>query len=85
MTEKPAPTPKWWKNTFFWIALILFVVGVLGLPMLGGDRLIRDPGQEPETHLWAIYFGAALVMVVNGLLSHGQTVRAFRESQEVES
>lgn len=75
--EKPKTKPSWIKNTYFWLAAILVVIGILGLT--GGDALIRDPGQKRETSLWLLYFGAAIIMGVNGLLSHNQTVRDYEE------
>lgn len=81
MADKPTPKPNWIKNTYFWIAAILFVLGVIGLPMLGGDSAIRDPGQRREDNLYLIYFGAALVMLVNGALSHAQTVQHYKEAE----
>ena len=79
MADKPLPKPAWYKNTYFWIALILFIVGVGGL--VGGDHAIRDPGQRKEGGLAWLYFGAAVVMLVNGYISHGQTVQQYRESE----
>ncbi len=76
--------PAWYKNTYFWIALILFIVGIAGL--IGGDHAIRDPGQRKEGGLAFIYFGAAAVMLVNGYISHGQTVQLYNETEgETES
>lgn len=72
--------PVWYKNTYFWIAGILFILGVIGLPFLGGDAAIRDPGQKREGFLWLIYFVAALVMLVNGIISHRQTLQHFEEA-----
>ncbi len=82
MSEKspsPAAPPRWFKNTYFWIAAILTILGIVGLPFLGGDRAIRDPGQKPENHLALLYFGAAAVMFVNGWMSHRFTVRQYEE------
>jgi hypothetical protein len=73
-------TPKWWKNTFFWIAAVLFIIGVLGLPFLGGDQAIRDPGQTPESNLYFVYFGACIITLINGLISHKLTVQQYLES-----
>lgn len=81
VSEKPLPKPAWWKNTYFWIALILFVVGVVGLPFVAGEKAIRDPGQRDEGGLVWIYWGGAVVMLVNGLLSHRQTVLHYQEQQ----
>ena len=78
--EKSPSKPSWLKNTYFWIAAILFVVGILGLPFLGGDAAIRDPGQRREGGLAWLYFGAAAVMLVNGLISHAQTMQHYKET-----
>jgi hypothetical protein len=78
VSGKVPPKPKWWKNTYFWIAGILVVVGVIGL--VSGDEVIRDPGQADEQFLALIYFVGALVMLVNGWLSHSQTVQHYREA-----
>jgi len=76
--SRTPPVPTWWKNTYFWIAAILFVVGVVGL--IKGPDAIRDPGQKREDHLVVlIYFSGAVLMLVNGLLSHRQTVQHYRE------
>lgn len=78
------PKPAWQKNTFFWIAAILFVVGVIGLPMVKGDAGIRDPGQKKESGLAFMYFGAAVLMFVNGWMSHKQTVQHYEEHLALE-
>jgi len=78
--EKPLPKPSWVKNTYFWIAGILFLLGIIGLPFLGGDGAIRDPGQKRESWLFLLYFAAAAVMLVNGYLSHQQTVQHYQET-----
>jgi hypothetical protein len=81
VADKSASKPNWIKNTYFWIAAILFALGVYGLPFLAGDAAIRDPGQRREDHLYLIYFGAALVMLLNGVISHSQTVQHYRETE----
>lgn len=81
--EKPLPKPVWYKNTYFWIAGILFLLGVFGLPFLGGDSAIRDPGQKKEGWLFLLYFGAAAVMLVNGYISHQQTVQHYDETVDL--
>lgn len=85
MSAKKIAKPAWWKNTYFWIAAILFIVGIIGLPFLAGERAIRDPGQRDESGLVFIYWGGALVMLVNGLLSHRQTVLQYTEEQDGEA
>jgi len=80
--EKKLPVPKWWKNTYFAIAAVLLVVGICGLPFIGGERAIRDPGQQPDSGLVIIYWVAAVVMLVNGVISHRATVQHYREQVE---
>lgn len=84
MSAKKLPKPAAWKNTYFWIAAILFVLAIVGLPFFGGDQAIRDPGQSAEPGLMWIYFGSAVVMFVNGLISHSQTVQHYQEALEDE-
>ena len=78
--EKPLSTPAAWKNTYFWIAGILVLVALVGL--LTGQDSIRDPGQRDENGLVLIYLVAAVVMVVNGLMSHRHTVQLWEEAQD---
>jgi hypothetical protein len=82
VSQKPLQKPAWWKNTYFWIAMILFVLGIFGLPFIGGDSAIRDPGQKREGGLALLYFGAAIVMWLNGYMSHRQTVQHYEEVKE---
>lgn len=79
MSKKPPAPPRWWKNTYFWIAGILVVIGTAGL--IAGSSAVRDPGQRPESNLPLIYFGAAVVMFLNGYLSHKLTVQHYDEQQ----
>jgi hypothetical protein len=79
VSSKKLPKPAWWKNTYFWISGILLILAIVGLPFLGGDRSIRDPGQKREGMLWLLYLGAAAIMFVNGWLSHRQTVQYYNE------
>ncbi len=72
----------WWKNTFFWIAAALLVLGIFGA--IKGEEVIRDPGQVRETGIVWIYIGAAAVMLVNGFLTHRQAVQQYREQEGVE-
>lgn len=78
--KKTVPKPAWIKNTYFWIAIVLFLLAIVGL--VGGDAPIRDPGQKRESNLWLIYLGSAVVMLVGGILSHRQTVQAYEEESE---
>jgi hypothetical protein len=79
VAEKKVSKPAWFKNTYFWIAGILFILSVVGLPFLGGDAAIRDPGQKRENGLALLYFVGAVIMLVNGWLSHRQTVQHYNE------
>lgn len=82
MREKKLPKPVWYKNTYFWISGILFIIGIAGLPFLAGTEAIRDPGQRRESGLAWIYFGGSILMLVNGWLSHRQTVLHYQEVAE---
>jgi hypothetical protein len=82
VSKKPILKPAAWKNTYFWIAGMLALLAVVGL--IGGDSVIRDPGQRKESTLWIIYLGASVVMAINGFLSHRQTVQAYSEALENE-
>jgi hypothetical protein len=80
VSEKRPVTPtknSWMKNTYFWIAAVLFILGIVGL--VGKDAIIRDPGQRHENNLWAIYLVASVVMLVNGLISHKIWLSSFTE------
>jgi len=74
--------PVWYKNTYFWLAGILFILGIIGVPGLGGDNAIRDPGQKQESGLYRLYFVASAIMFVNGYISHKQTVQLFEEENQ---
>lgn len=80
VSEKKTSRPAWYKNTYFWIAGILLILGLLGLVM--GDNVIRDPGQKRESGLALMYFAAAVIMFLNGWLSHRQTVQHYKETLE---
>ncbi len=82
MREKKLPRPAWYKNTYFWIGGILFLIGIAGLPLLAGPEAIRDPGQRREGGLAWIYFGGSILMLVNGWLSHRQTIQHYHEVME---
>ena len=80
MSEKKlAKPPVWYLNTFFWIGAILLILGLYGLPFVGGDRAIRDPGQKREDGLFVYYLLGGIAMIANGWLSHRQTVLAYEE------
>lgn len=78
--SKKLAQPKWYKNTYFWIALFLLIVAVVGL--VGGQDSIRDPGQKHENGLVPMYLVAAVCSLINGWISHRKTVRDYGEEQE---
>lgn len=80
MSKKPLPKPAAWKNTYFWISGLLLILAIVGI--VGGDAAIRDPGQRKEDNLWIVYLGAAIAMLINGVLSHRQTVQHYQEAME---
>jgi hypothetical protein len=80
VSEKKASKPAWYKNTYFWIAGSLFILAIIGLPFVAGESAIRDPGQKREHGLSLLYFIGAAIMLVNGYLSHSQTVQHYRET-----
>lgn len=79
MGKKIAP-PKWWKNTFFWFGFALLILAGWGL--VRGEEVIRDPGQVREGGLVMLYAIAAVVMLLNGWISHVQAVRQYEELAE---
>jgi NADH:ubiquinone oxidoreductase subunit H len=78
--QKALKTPKWYLNSSFWFAAMLLIVAIVGLPFLGGEEAIRDPGQKREGGLAWMYFAAAALMALNGWLSHQHAVRSFEEA-----
>lgn len=70
--------PRWWFNTYFWFAFILFVLGILGF--LHGPQYIMDPGQPFTARLPWVYLFAAVLFLINGYVSHLATVNDFRRS-----
>jgi hypothetical protein len=78
VSEKAPARPAWYKNTYFWIAAALFLLSMFAF--VRGADVIRDPGQKKEGGLAMWYLVAAVVMYVNGWISHQQTVRAYRET-----
>ena len=84
MSQKKLSVPVWWKNTYFWISALLFIIAMYGL--VRGQETIRDPGQRREDGLVWFYFAASAIMLINGLLSHRATVKHYEEvSSEVKT
>ena len=75
--KKEVTRPVWYKNTYFLISGILLILSIVGATL--GDHTIRDPGQKREGGLYIWYFVASVVMLVNGYISHQQTVQQFEE------
>ncbi|MES1228292.1 MAG: hypothetical protein ABUL72_06435, partial [Armatimonadota bacterium] len=46
-----------------------------------GDAVIRDPGQIKENNLAWFYLAGAVIMVVNGWMTHRQAVKAVEEQK----
>jgi len=82
VSGKSLPKPCWYKNTYFWFAAILFILAIIGLPFVFGDDAIRDPGQKHEGWLSLIYFVGSIVMLLNGIMSHRQTIQQYEEQGE---
>lgn len=79
MSHKHIENPAWWKNTYFWIGGVLLILGIVGMPFFAGESIIRDPGQKRESGLSWMYIGGAVIMLINGWLSHRQTMEAYEE------
>jgi hypothetical protein len=78
--ENPAKA-AWWKNTYFWISAILLVVGIIGV--MNGPGVIHDPGQKREDSIVVmLYFAGAVLMFLNGWLSHRQTLDHLAHAEE---
>lgn len=71
-----------WKflNSFTGLAALLFIIGIAGL-VYGADA-IRDPGQPHDPLLPWLYFAAAVLMVVNAVLSVRHYEQKMRDSQK---
>lgn len=54
-------------NGFIVIGILLVIAGVGGL--MTNNRLLTEPGQPVNPSSWLLYFGAAALMIVNGIVS----------------
>ena len=63
MSSKKIAKPAAYKNTYFWIAGILVLIGIIGMTFLAGENAIRDPGQKREGGLALLYFAGAVIMI----------------------
>ncbi len=77
MSNKRPSKPVWWKNTFFWFGFALLGLGFWGV--VRGEDVIRDPGQKFESGLVLLYVAASLVMLLNGWMTHSQSVQHYHE------
>ena len=77
--KKPR-APRWWLNTYFIFSFLLAIIGLLGL--LRGAEYIRDPGQPSASALPLYYLLAAAVFVINGVVSHRSSLRAYHEETD---
>jgi hypothetical protein len=67
-------------NSFLWFGAMMAVLAVVGF--IRGDEVIRDPGQVRESNLAVFYAGAAIIMVLNGLMSHRQAMKAHEDDSD---
>lgn len=77
LSSKKIKPPVWFKNTYFWISGLLVIIAIAGL--FSGEASIRDPGQKREGGLVLLYLAGAVIMFVNGIISHRQTIQAYDE------
>jgi hypothetical protein len=54
-------------NGFVLIGLILLLISIGGVA--SGNRLLTEPGQQPNQYAWLEYLGAAALMLINGAIS----------------
>ena len=94
MARKKHPKPAWWKSSYFWITGALLLIAVWGLA--AGPNTIADPGQtdtrpknvletrnlDGSSALPYLYLCAAVIMGLNGVLSHRQYVAQYKAEQE---
>ena len=54
-------------NGFVLIGIILLFISIGGVA--SGNRLLTEPGQQPNQYAWLEYLGAAVLMLINGAIS----------------
>jgi hypothetical protein len=57
---------RWW-NSFNLLALILLALSIGG--MVSGGKMVFEPGRAVTGKEWLVYLVAAVLMVVNGILT----------------
>jgi len=64
-------------NGFILSSIALFGIAVAGI--IKGNRWLSEPGMPINRYGWILYMGAAVVMLVNGLISIRVARRAERD------
>jgi cytochrome c-type biogenesis protein CcmH/NrfF len=64
-------------NGFILSSVALFGIAIAGV--VKGNRWLSEPGMPVNRYGWLLYLGAAVVMLVNGLISIRVARRAERE------
>jgi hypothetical protein len=96
MARKKHAKPSWWKSSYFWITGALLIIACYGFAK--GPKTIADPGQsdtrpqnvresrdlDGSSALPFLYLGAAVLMGLNGVISHRQYVAQYKAEQEAE-
>lgn len=77
---KPKQPRSIWLNTYFLFGLIMAVIGIIGL--FKGANYIADPGQPKTPILPWLYLGAAILFIVNGMMSHRTYIKDFEYHQK---
>jgi hypothetical protein len=54
-------------NGFVLIGFVLLLISIGGVA--SGNRLLTEPGQQPNQYAWLEYLGAAALMLINGGIS----------------
>jgi hypothetical protein len=61
---------RWW-NSFNLLALILLALSISGI--VSGGKMVFEPGRAITGKEWLVYLVAAVLMVVNGILTPAPT------------
>jgi hypothetical protein len=61
---------RWW-NSFNLLAVILLALSIGGI--VSGGKMVYEPGRAITGKEWLIYLVAAVLMVVNGVLTPAPT------------
>ena len=66
-------------NGFILIGITLLFISLAGL--VKGATLLSEPGTPPNPYAWLEYFGAAVLMFINGAVS----IHLYRQRQAEEA